>query len=74
MNRNVFFILGCPCAGKTTVAKLLAQRNHMFYFSGDDRRFEYNKHADKARHKYMTMDASSFWDWPLSKWWNGKKG
>jgi len=74
LNRNVFFILGCPCAGKTTVAKLLAQRNHMFYFSGDDRRFEYYKHADKARHKYMTMDASSFWDWPLSKMVEWEKG
>ena len=67
MNRNVFFILGCPCAGKTTVAKLLTQRNNMYYLSGDDRRFEYYKHADKAKHKYMTMDASFFWDWSLSE-------
>ena len=74
MNRNVFFILGCPCAGKTTVAKLLAQRNNMYYFSGDDRRFEYYKHADKAKHKYMTMDASSFWDWSLSEMVDWEKG
>ena len=74
MNRNVFFILGCPCAGKTTVAKLLAERNNMYYFSGDDRRFEYYKHADKAKHKYMTMDASSFWDWSLSEMVDWEKG
>ena len=74
MNRNMFFILGCPCAGKTTVAKLLAQRNNMYYFSGDGRRFEYYKHADKAKHKYMTMDASSFWDWSLSKMVDWEKG
>ena len=74
MNRNVFFILGCPCAGKTTVAKLLAERNNMYYFSGDDRRFEYYKHADKAKHQYMTMDASSFWDWSLSEMVAWEKG
>lgn len=74
MNRNVFFILGCPCAGKTTVAKLLAERNNMYYFSGDDRRFDYYKHADKAKHKYMTMDASSFWDWSLSEMVDWEKG
>ena len=74
MNRNVFFILGCPCAGKTTVAKLLAERNNMYYFSGDDRRFDYYKHADKAKHKYMTMDASSFWDWSLSEMVAWEKG
>jgi len=74
VNRNVFFILGCPCAGKTTVAKLLAERNNMYYFSGDDRRFDYYKHADKAKHKYMTMDASSFWDWSLSEMVDWEKG
>ena len=67
MKGNVFFILGCPCAGKTTVAGLLAQRNKMYLLSGDERRFDYYKHADKAKHKYMTMDASSFWDWSLDE-------
>ena len=74
MNRNVFFILGCPCAGKTTVAKLLAERNNMYYFCGDDKRFDYYKHADKAKHKYMTMDVSSFWDWSLSEMVDWEKG
>ena len=74
MNRNVFFILGCPCAGKTTVAKLLAERNNMYYFSGDDKGFDYYKHADKAKHKYMTMDVSSFWDWSLSEMVDWEKG
>lgn len=74
MNRNVFFILGCPCAGKTTVAKLLAERNNMYYFSGDDKRFDYYKHANKAKHKYMTMDVSSFWDWSLSEMVDWEKG
>ena len=74
MNRNVFFILGCPCAGKTTAARLLAQRNDMYLLSGDERRFEYYKHADKTKHKYMTMDASSFWDWSLDEMADWERG
>ena len=74
MNGNVFFILGCPCAGKTTVARLLAQRNNMYLLSGDERRFDYYKHADKAKHKYMTMDASSFWSWSLDKMADWERG
>ena len=74
MNRNVFFILGCPCAGKTTVARLLTQRYNMFCLSGDEKRFEYYKQADKTRHKYMTMDASNFWDWPLAKMIDWERG
>ena len=74
MNRNVFFILGCPCAGKTTVAKILTQRYNMFLLSGDERRFDYYKHADKAKHKYMTMDASSFWDWSLDEMVDWERG
>jgi hypothetical protein len=46
----------------------------MYYLSGDDRRFEYYKHADKAKHKYMTMDASSFWDWSLNEMVSWEKG
>ncbi|MBP5442696.1 MAG: AAA family ATPase [Treponema sp.] len=67
VNRNVLFLLGCPCAGKTTVAKLLAQRNNIYYLSGDERRFDFYKQADAAKHKYMTMDTSDFWQWPLDK-------
>ena len=74
MNRNVFLILGCPCAGKTAVAGLLVQRNHMYLFSGDERRFDYYQHADKAKHRYMTMDASSFWDWSLEEMVAWEKG
>ncbi len=74
MNRNVFFILGCPCAGKTTVTKMLTQRYNMFLLSGDERRFDYYKHADKAKHKYMTMDASSFWDWSLDEMVDWERG
>ena len=36
---NVFYMLGCPCSGKTTVGKMLSEKYDMFYVSGDDRRF-----------------------------------
>lgn len=36
---NVFYMLGCPCSGKTTVGKMLSEKYDMFYVSGDGRRF-----------------------------------
>ena len=33
-----------------------------------------HKHADKAKHKYMTMDASSFWDWSLDEMVDWERG
>lgn len=62
---NVYLLLGCPCSGKTTVGKILAQKYNMLYFSGDSRRFDYYKFAEKEKHPYMTIDASDFWDWTL---------
>ena len=67
MNGNIFFILGCPCSGKTTAARLLAQKHDMLYFSGDGRRFDYYRRADRSKHKYMTADASGFWGWTLEE-------
>ena len=46
----------------------------MFLLSGDERRFDYYKHADKEKHKYMTMDASSFWDWSLDEMVDWERG
>ena len=63
MNRNIYFLLGCPCSGKTTVGKMLAEKYNMYYFSGDDRRFDYYKLAEKEKHPFMTKDGSGFWEW-----------
>lgn len=65
MNTNIFFLLGCPCSGKTTVGKMLVSKYDMLYFSGDDKRFDYYKKANPAIHKFMTMDTSNFWNWSL---------
>ena len=67
INENVYFLLGCPCSGKTTVGRLLEKKYGMLYFSGDDRRFDYYKRAEREEHPYMTMDASDFWSWTLEE-------
>ena len=46
----------------------------MLYFSGDSRRFDYYKLADKEKHPFMTMDASGFWDWSLDQMVAWEKG
>lgn len=74
MNKNVFFLLGCPCSGKTTVGKMLAEKYGMYYISGDDRRFLYYQRAEGNQHKYMTMDTSDFWNWPLEEMIAWEKG
>ena len=74
VNRNVLFLLGCPCAGKTTIAKLLTQRNNIYCLSGDERRFDFYKQADPSKHKYMTMDTSDFWQWSLDKMVDWERG
>lgn len=74
INSNVYFLLGCPCSGKTTVGNILAQKYTMLYFSGDGRRFDYYKRADKEKHPFMTMDAADFWDWTLEEMVAWEKG
>lgn len=74
INSNVFFLLGCPCAGKTTVANILAKKYDMFYFCGDSKRFDYYKYAEKETHPFMTMDASDFWNWTLDEMVAWEKG
>ena len=67
INKNIFFLLGCPCSGKTTVGKMLSEKYGMHYFSGDEKRFRYYGLADASIHKYMTMDTSDFWSWSLDE-------
>jgi len=74
MNSNVYFLLGCPCSGKTTVSNILVQKYDMFYFCGDNRRFDYYKFAEKEKHPFMTLDASGFWNWSLDDMIDWEKG
>lgn len=74
MNRNIFFLTGCPCGGKTSIGRMLAQKYDMYYFSGDGKRFRYYKLADPLKHRYMTMDTSDFWEWTLDEMIAWEKG
>lgn len=74
INSNVFFLLGCLCSGKTTVGNILVQKYNMFYFSGDNKRFDYYKFAEKEKHPFMTIDASDFWNWTLDEMVAWEKG
>lgn len=46
----------------------------MVYFSGDDKRFDYYKFAEKEKHPFMTMDTSNFWNWTLDEMVAWEKG
>lgn len=74
MNSNIFFLLGCPCSGKTTVGNILVEKYNMFYFSGDNKRFDYYRFAEKEKHPFMTIDASDFWNWTLDEMVAWEKG
>lgn len=47
---GVFFLGGSACAGKTSVARLLAARHGLTLYSVDDRFEEHRKRADRERH------------------------
>lgn len=74
INSNIFFLLGCPCSGKTTVGNILVQKYNMFYFSGDNKRFDYYKSAEKEKHPFMTVNLSNFWNWTLDEMTAWEKG
>lgn len=74
INSNVFFLLGCPCSGKTTVGNILVEKYNMFYFGGDDKRLDYYKFAEKEKHPFMTIDATNFWNWTLDEMVAWEKG
>lgn len=74
INANVFFLLGAPCSGKTTVGKILATKYRMYYFSGDERRFDYYKFANVEKHTYMKKDTSDFWNWSLDEMVEWERG
>lgn len=62
---NIYFILGVPCTGKTTLAKLLAPKHGLRYFSGDEVHFHYFKQANEKDHTAMSRNMSDFFDLSL---------
>lgn len=40
---NTYYIGGSPCAGKSTIAEILSQKYHLYYFKVDDSLDDYTK-------------------------------
>lgn len=74
IKKNIFFVLGSPCSGKSTISKILAEKYNMLYFSGDNQRFDYYKYAKKELHPYMTKNGIDFFDWTLEKMIDWERG
>jgi len=62
---RVFFLGGSACAGKTSVARLLAARHGLSLYSVDDRFTEHRKRADRERHpgfaRLMDREPRELW-------------
>jgi adenylate kinase family enzyme len=71
---NILFVLGSPCSGKSTISKLLAEKYNMYYFSGDNKRFEYYRDAKIDLHPYMTKNGANFFDWSLEEMIDWERG
>ena len=46
--KNVYFISGTPCGGKTTISRELAKRHGLFVYDADERFAEHQKRSDPA--------------------------
>jgi hypothetical protein len=66
--RRVFFLGGSACAGKTSVARLLAARHGLSLYSVDDRFEEHRRRADRERHpsfaRLMDREPRELWVGP----------
>lgn len=59
---NLYILLGVPCSGKTTLARLLAEKYGMEYVSGDAVHFSYYAKADAQRHPAMAERVTDYFD------------
>lgn len=46
--KEIYYIGGSPCSGKSTVAEILAKKYDMFYFKVDEKLDEYIEEAAKV--------------------------
>lgn len=52
--KNVYFITGTPCGGKTTISKALAQKHHFVVYDVDEQFSSHQKIADSQYQPAMT--------------------
>lgn len=71
---NIYFLLGSPCSGKTTISKLLCEKYNMLYYSGDIHRFDFFKNAQVEKHPYMTKNTRDFFSWTVDEMIEWERG
>ena len=54
--RNVYWILGKSCGGKTTAAKFLAKKYGMYHYEGDEMRSKHFASADASQQPALCRD------------------
>lgn len=62
---NTYYIGGSPCAGKSTIAEILSQKYHLYYFKVDDYLDSYTKLGALKGYpickKTIEMSAEQIW-------------
>lgn len=71
---NIYYLLGAPCSGKTTISKLLCEKYNILYYSGDEHRFDYYKNAQIKIHPWMTKDCKDFFGWTADEMIEWERG
>lgn len=71
---NVYFLLGSPCSGKSTISKLLCEKYNMLYYSGDIHRFDFFKNVQIEKHPYMTKNTKDFFSWTVDEMIEWERG
>lgn len=69
--KNIYFIGGTACGGKTTMAKLIAQKYDMIYYNADDAMRNHFKIANKAEQPEMSRkfkDAEEYFNRPINEY------
>lgn len=63
--KNIYFIGGSPCAGKSTICEIISKKYDLYYFKVDDYLDDYMKTAalnnKKLCKKNMEMNAEEIW-------------
>lgn len=63
--KNIYYIGGSPCSGKSTIAQILSAKYNLYYFKADDYLEQYAKSGDlkgyKICRKQCSMSAEEIW-------------
>ena len=58
--RNVYFISGCACGGKSTIAKYLSKKYGIALYNWDDRFSQHKEMSDPHHQPYMNKEFDSW--------------